>query len=442
MNDILISQLNKIYKQGNVVPFIGAGLSITYKVPDWGTLIRECAISMGIENERGTSLLPILDLSLQDYNYWEAVRVIKNYKLRSDEDIQEYIVDYINKVIPTKLEGIENNYCDLAKYNFNIYLTTNYDHIIQKYLDTNYMPVNLKDVDQNIQKIINDKRNKRVFHLHGSLSDTSSIVISEEKYKELYENKKYKMLFSAITSSKTFLFIGFSFNDVFIQKIIADNNEFFKSKHYILLDNPSIDDIRNLKEKYNIETISYNSNDSSHCEEIRKILKRICEDTTFHPSTGRNIEKNIDEDLLEKVPDMSTKKILESNTFCKKLRLEDIGDTRVDYSKDCFFIAERYFRGLEKMGLNKSDVIANHLLDLAYLTYKEVYMDKFEDNHDSNELLKETNRELKKLDYPRLENIFNHTNMPTSLDKQGFIHILADNIKSEKEVWWGEKRFE
>lgn len=441
---MFINELNKIYKEGNLIPFIGAGLSIPYSIPDWGTLIRECAISMGIEDIDGkkTSFLPMLDYSLGKYDYWEAVRIIKNYLLRTDDDIQEYIVQYINENIPKDFEDIDNNYIDLAKYNFNIFLTTNYDHIFNNYLDTNYVPINLKDINQNVQKIVNDRKNKRVFHLHGSLSDTSSIVISEDKYKELYDNEKYKMLFSAITSSKTFLFMGFSFNDVFIQKIIADNNEFFKSKHYILLDNPEIKVIRELKEKYNIETIKYNSNDSSHCEEIRKILKKICENISIDISMSSPIKKDVDEDLLEKVPDKSTKKKLESNTFCKKLRLEDIGDTRVDYSKDCFFIAERYFRGLEKMGLSKSDSIANHLLDLAYLTYKEVYMDKFEDNHDSNELLKETNKELKKLDYPRLQNIFNHTNMPTSLDKQGFIHILADDIKSEKEVWWGEKRFE
>ena len=46
------------------------------------------------------------------------------------------------------------------------------------------------------------------------------------------------------------------------------------------------------------------------------------------------------------------------------------------------------------------------------------------------------------IDYPKLKSLFKSENMPNEFDKQGFIHILADNIYDEKEVWWGEKRFE
>ena len=175
MNDMFIKQLNNIYSDGNIVPFIGAGLSIPYCIPDWEELIRECAIKMGIEDVEGNSFLPMLDYALKMYDYWEAVKIIKKYLYRSEEDIQEFIVEYINNNIPESIDGIENNYCDLAKYNFNIFLTTNYDDIFQKYINTNYLPVNLKDVNQNVQKLIGEKGSKRVFHLHGSLNDTSSI---------------------------------------------------------------------------------------------------------------------------------------------------------------------------------------------------------------------------------------------------------------------------
>ena len=39
-------------------------------------------------------------------------------------------------------------------------------------------------------------------------------------------------------------------------------------------------------------------------------------------------------------PDKETIENLEKNIFCKKLRLEGIGRSKVDYSKNCFFIAE------------------------------------------------------------------------------------------------------
>lgn len=219
-NKGFIDELRKIYKQGNIVPFMGAGLSLPYSVPDWGNLIKECALQMGIEDIGGTSFLPMLNYDLDRHDYWGAVRIIKKYLNRTEEDIQQFIVKKISGCIPSKLEGIKNNYEDLVKYDFNIYFTTNYDHIVQKYINTNFVPVNLKDVKMNIQDLMNDVKVNRIFHLHGHISDSNSIVISKEKYKELYDNDVYKSLFSVFSGVKTFLFLGFSFNDVFIQNII------------------------------------------------------------------------------------------------------------------------------------------------------------------------------------------------------------------------------
>lgn len=291
-----IEKLRKIYKDGDLIPFIGAGLSIPFDVPGWGKLIKDCALSMGIEDVKGKSFINVIDHNLDEYDYWEAVRCIKKYLHRSEEDIQEYIVSTINRNIVTEIDDKFNNYKDLAKYDFGIYITTNYDHIMQKYLDTNFMPMNLKDFNSNSQYLLKEKEIKRIFHLHGNISDSSSIVISEEKYNELYKDNKYRMLFSLFSGAKTFIFMGFSFNDIFIQKIIKDNNEFFKTKHYIILEDPTDEKIKLLKEQYNLETIAYYTNDSSHPEEIRKILNSICGDE-FSINENQNLKNYVKNDL-------------------------------------------------------------------------------------------------------------------------------------------------
>ncbi|WP_449600280.1 hypothetical protein [Paenibacillus sp. Marseille-Q9583] len=38
-----LDYLCKDYNEDRIVPFIGAGLSIPFNVPDWGSLIREIA---------------------------------------------------------------------------------------------------------------------------------------------------------------------------------------------------------------------------------------------------------------------------------------------------------------------------------------------------------------------------------------------------------------
>ncbi|WP_084489529.1 ABC-three component system protein [Clostridiisalibacter paucivorans] len=434
----LIKELQNKYREGNIVPFLGAGLSIPFNIPDWNELIKECAVDMGIENvSEMPSLVDMLNFNLKNYDYWEAVRLIKKYLNRSEEDIQEFIVNKINDSIPDELINIDNNYEDLGKYGFNLYFTTNYDHIMSKYLNSNFMPVNLKDVQSNIQSLINNSKTKRIFHLHGNISDSSSIVISHEKYKELYDDNVYKSLFSVFSGVKTFLFIGFSFNDVFIQNIIKDNNEYFKSKHYIILPKPTNENIRHLKQNYNIETIPYNPEDSSHCEEIRKILIDICSNTT----NNIGVEEIHEEDLiLDKLPNKEEKSLLEKNIFCQKLRIEDIDELKVDYSKECFFTAEQYFRWLKKSGIKGNSTFADHFLALTYMKYRELLISLYSDEKNSDNFFKAVHKAMIKLEFSKLNNRINYENMPNEINKQGFIHILADDLESEKEVWWGEKR--
>lgn len=217
-NTVFINELRQKYKENNIIPFIGAGMSMPFNIPDWGNLIRECALESGMNDIEGSSFMNIIDINLKRYDYWEAVASIKKYALRSDADIQSFVVNKIITSIPANCAGIDNNYADLSKYSFNTIFTTNYDHLIQNYLKTPFMPVNLKDVSSNLQKLLAEKDSKRIFHLHGNISDESSIILSRDKYEELYQNNTYKNLFSVFSGAKTFLFLGFSFNDIFISK--------------------------------------------------------------------------------------------------------------------------------------------------------------------------------------------------------------------------------
>jgi hypothetical protein len=323
---------------------------------------------------------------------------------------------------------------------FNSYITTNYDHILQTFLPSNFNPINLRDINSSMQKIINSKDEKRIFHLHGHISDSSSIVLSHEKYLELYNDGKYKTLFSIFTATKTFLFVGFSFNDVFIQNIIKDNFEAFKSKHYIILNNPTEEQVKFLKNNFNLETISYNSKDSSHEEEIRKILCKISEKRK-DTENSQELVDDFMEELIEVLPDLEKKKELEKNLFCKKLRVEDIDENKIDYSKDCFFTAEQYIRWLKKSGIKNNEKIITHMLNFCYLKYKDLLIKIYEVHKDSDDFLQSVHNALSGLNFDRVENYLNK-NMPNEENKKGFIHLVADDENSQQSVWWGEKRLE
>jgi NAD-dependent SIR2 family protein deacetylase len=441
-NRIFINHLRELYQAGNLVPFTGAGLSVPFQVPDWGSLIKDMAIDMGINDFKKTALLPLLEHNLNEYDYWEAVRIITRYLKRSEQDIQGYIVDKVNSSINLDIVKEKHNYADLGNMDFKNYITTNYDHILNNFIKSNFVPVNLKDINDNTQKILNENdKTRRIFHLHGNISDANSIVISEEKYKELYDNNKYKALFSLFVGTKTFLFLGFSFNDVFIQKIIKQHNEFFKSKHYIILDNPDDEQIRYLKATYNIETICYNNAISSHSVEIRKILTEIASKVERNNSIDEIAEEFIDE-LIEDLPDKQKKLELEKNLFCRKLRIENIDDKKIDYSKQCFFTAEQYIRWLKKSGIQSNEKIIRHMLGLCYMEYEKTLIDVYNVHKDSDAFLHSVHKALSKLQYPRIEKILSRNTMPLEINKQGFIHLIADDKDADNDVWWGGNRVE
>ena len=66
----------------------------------------------------------------------------------------------------------------------------------------------------------------------------------------------------------------------------------------------------------------------------------------------------------------------------------------------------------------------------------------FEENRDSNELWKNVHNLLSKMDLNKLKQRINEENLPNDINKQGFVHILANETKKEREVWWGDKRSE
>lgn len=434
-NERFIQELNEKYNQGNLIPFVGAGLSMPFQIPDWSGLIKECAEKCGISSVENGIFLPVINYDLSKYDYWSAIDNVKKYLNRTDEDIQEFVRDRILNASTNVDEKTDNNYIDLKQQKISLIFTTNYDHLISKFIKPELQAINLVDLNENIQNIMQQRDNVRIFHLHGNISQPHSIILSSTKYKELYQKDNYIKFMELFGGTKTFLFLGFSFSDVYIQQVIKENKKYFSAKHYIIMANPTDEMATKLKYEYNIETISYDANNSSHVEEIRKILQRI-----FAQTNNKQIFGQIEyEDVL---PTRQEKDDLENSLFCKKLRLEDIHETRVEASKEYFFMAEQYFRWLKKSGIKESEKLADYILKQVYLKYQEEILEAIEKKSSPDELWQKVHNELKILELNKLQNVINTENMPNKYNKQGFVHVLADDEESAQEVWWGDKRFE
>jgi len=215
-------------------------------------------------------------------------------------------------------------------------LSTNYESILHKYLECELDPILLKDIDFSTQTLFNERR---VCQLHGTISNSGSIVISEESYRKLYNDKKYENILSLITGTKKILFLGFSFDDQFIRTLIKEHRECFKTKHYIILANPTKEKIKELREEYGLITISYFTSNSSHIEEIRKILTHIHQSKEKQEMKDSENEKKKahTQDITESKPNHMDKKNKEKSW---SLINEDIISAPV--SKD---LSKAYYEG-------------------------------------------------------------------------------------------------
>ncbi|MFP7736750.1 hypothetical protein ACLHDF_25815 [Priestia aryabhattai] len=108
-----LESLQKDYREGKIVPFIGSGLSVPFKVPTWGDLIRSLTEKHAVGELEFVK--HAVELDLKRYDYWGAIDALKKYTLIEEEDIQEGITDLIQQKQIKLVDNAQHNYSDLAK---------------------------------------------------------------------------------------------------------------------------------------------------------------------------------------------------------------------------------------------------------------------------------------------------------------------------------------
>lgn len=413
------------YRKGNLIPLIGAGCSMPFGSPGWDELISEIAIE-SIDN---AGLIEAVNHYIKKHDYWNAIKSIKDFGQLNEDDIKKETADRISRIVFDKSK--DNNLKDLALMDFNIYLTTNYDHFLNHYMPPNSsIPICLSDFDFNSQTLYN-QGTKRIFHLHGHISNPGTIVISEQSYNELYHHDKYKKMFNLLGASKAFLFIGMSFDDQFMSALLKDHVNIFKSKSFILLDKSQSDKFNELKENNNIEVIEYDSSTSGHTIAIRQILQEIAsiQDNSIEPS-----EPNLE--VIGAQLDKEKLGIVEENLFYKKLKLENIENLTLELCKLYFIAAEEYVASLKKHVVSK-DVLGK-ILFIVFTKHKELFISEYQSNQSSQSFVNKVHAVLKEINFSRYMTKLESGQEIYDFEQQGLIHILADDAKED--VWWGNKR--
>lgn len=273
-----IKRVREIYHNNRMVPFIGSGLSRVFNVPDW----KELLIKLNEQLIDEQDIVALIDSHIKQGQYWDAVDEIIDYSNKDEGYIQIEVASIIKNMMIKEYKSIDNNYIDLNSINVPFFLTTNYDNCLCNFVDSKYQPVVLSSSNDNTQTWTTESTGRRIFHLHGEIANTSSIILSKSTYENLYSSERYVTLFNFLRGGYTFLFMGFSFADQYIADLFKTYNKYFNDYHYILLANPTPEVIKKYMREYKLIVIGYEVKDESSNEEhvkgIRNILNEIVKD--------------------------------------------------------------------------------------------------------------------------------------------------------------------
>lgn len=210
---------------GDAAIFAGAGLSASLGFVDWKNLLRDLAEDINLDINRESDLV-----SVAQYHFNKFKRGKINNKI-----VNEF----------TTLKKGSVNHEILARIGIETFWTTNYDQLIEKTLESEGKTVEVKIRNEDFSRNIK-KKNAIVYKMHGDKNSPDDAVLTKDDY-ETYNDKRefFSTSLRGDLLSKTFLFIGFSFDDPNLEYILSRIKVLLKDNtptHYCFFKEVSIED--------------------------------------------------------------------------------------------------------------------------------------------------------------------------------------------------------
>lgn len=220
--------------------FAGAGYSREAGFCNWKELLKDIADDLNLDIEKESDYISVAQ-------YYEN----KNgYNILCDTILEKFSKYKKNYTIAKSVESLP----------IKTYWTTNFDHFIEDTLKHDFNKnVDVKKTNSNLTCNLRN-RDATVYKFHGDIDDFASLVITKSDYEE-FESKSL-LFINALNGdlvSKTFVFIGYSFNDPDLFNILKNVHLTYdknKRVHYAIIKKLNENDYQS-KEEFNYEFTKY-----------------------------------------------------------------------------------------------------------------------------------------------------------------------------------------
>lgn len=265
---------NKSY----LIPFYGAGLSVPLGYPSWGGMLWD--LSIHLEED----MQPPYKRYIENGEYLKALEYLQEHSIITTEaDIKEEILKNFSQAEIKDAFSAPNNYLDLFDLKSEFYITTNYDNALTSLatkLGPFTLPYTLEDL-KDVPSFLRENR-QRVLHLHGNIEKSETMIVTKNDYELLYNGGEIVQKLLAIMGTKSFLFLGFSFQDEFFKELYMKITSQIKGNHFIIMPNISLKDAQILS-KNNLKVIGINVETDAegryvtedYVQGIKTILKQL-----------------------------------------------------------------------------------------------------------------------------------------------------------------------
>jgi predicted ATPase len=236
-NDVNLSDVADQMRSGTgVIPFVGAGLSVPYKFPQWGAFIRDLAQRAGVLDQ--------VEAHLKTLEYEEAAELLqKRMHSRFQDLVEHYFGDRI-------LEGAEfrGAVALVPHITTGPVITTNFDRLLEHVFEDAGYPFPVRVWHDKVHAVIRSVTRNRLtlLKLHGDWEFPSERVLTLSEYRKHYGNSRTKINFRLaipqmleLLVTRPLLFLGCSLKQDRTGQIITQLAARMPTvRHYALLEYP------------------------------------------------------------------------------------------------------------------------------------------------------------------------------------------------------------
>jgi tetratricopeptide (TPR) repeat protein len=294
--------LTEALKNGQLIPFVGAGVSMSVKkagtqeslFPSWGALLEWSAVTVKDNGDKPTAdLIKAFLARNKDDAYLQAAtyaqEALGNHEWNA----------FLKEQLSFTKDQCETSSLALAqsiwRLNCPLIITTNYDKVLDwacpMLADLTHWDI--EAVHEQASSLSTKLTQSTVWHLHGRIENANNLILTPDGYTHLYsENKDQQKYTAAQAILKTyfatnrFLFIGFSFNDLFFSDALKSISDLFDGntpKHFVLIKENQRERIENLG--LPLIPVTYKSHDDlpALLNELASHAKRVNQNKPSEP---------------------------------------------------------------------------------------------------------------------------------------------------------------